>query len=135
MERRNTIQRELILEAVATLGCHATADEIYAHICKTHPGIARGTVYRNLNILAEDGTIRKVEFPGDPARFDHLKHKHHHVQCVKCKAIFDVELIEAVDLSDKIKMDQDVELLEYDILFKGICQACKEKAAKEEENE
>ena len=60
MSKRNTIQRTLVLEAVNALRCHATADEIYAYISKEHPTISRGTVYRNLNRLAEIRYIRKL---------------------------------------------------------------------------
>ena len=50
MERRNTIQRDITLQAVRSLGNHATADEIYAYVSQEHPRIGRGTIYRNLNI-------------------------------------------------------------------------------------
>ena len=57
MARRNTIQRALVLEAVKTLHCHATADEVYEEIIKEHPTISKATVYRNLNLLSEMGEI------------------------------------------------------------------------------
>ena len=37
MERRNTIQRDITLQAVRSLGNHATADEIYAYVSQEHP--------------------------------------------------------------------------------------------------
>ena len=61
--KRNTIQRALVLEAVNSLKCHATADEIYDFIAAEHPSISKGTVYRNLNQLSEIGMIRRVEVP------------------------------------------------------------------------
>ena len=64
MARRNTIQRALVLEAVKTLHCHATADEVYEEIIKEHPTISKATVYRNLNLLSEMGEIRRLEIPG-----------------------------------------------------------------------
>ena len=63
MERRNTIQKALILRAVCELKRHLTADEVYEFVKKDHPSIGKGTVYRNLAILAEEGAIRKVEVP------------------------------------------------------------------------
>ena len=71
MERRNTIQRDITLQAVRSLGNHATADEIYAYVSQEHPRIGRGTIYRNLNILAEEGKIRKLKIPDGPDCFDH----------------------------------------------------------------
>ena len=60
MERRNTIQKALILRAVCELKRHLTADEVYEFVKKDHPSIGKGTVYRNLAILTEEGAIRKV---------------------------------------------------------------------------
>ena len=55
MERRQTRQRQLILNAVHTLK-HPTADEVYAAVADAQPPVGRATVYRNLNLLAEQGT-------------------------------------------------------------------------------
>ena len=98
MERRNTIQREMVYNAVINLSNHATADEIYALIIKDHPTIGKGTVYRNLNILAEEGAIRKVDIPDGPYRFDHILEEHYHVKCVKCGKLFDVDMEVLPDL-------------------------------------
>ena len=37
MNKRNTLQRALVLETVRELKCHATADEVYISIKKKHP--------------------------------------------------------------------------------------------------
>ena len=71
MKRRNTVQRSLVYEAVNRLKSHATADEIYEAIVSEHPSVSRGTVYRNLNQLAEEGEIRKILVPGGADRYDH----------------------------------------------------------------
>ena len=54
MEKRNTIQKELVLNAVTKMHRHVTADEVYDYIKKDYPSIGKGTVYRNLSILAEE---------------------------------------------------------------------------------
>lgn len=130
MQRRNTIQKELVLKAVQDLRSHVTAEEVYEFIRKSHPSIGKGTVYRNLGILTEEGAIRRVEVPNGPDRFDFTLKKHYHVQCVKCGNIFDVDMDEMTDLKEKIHDTHGMEFLDYDILFKGSCPACKE-AAKE----
>ena len=40
---------------------HVTANEVYEFIKEAYPTIGKGTVYRNLDILVEEGTLRKVE--------------------------------------------------------------------------
>lgn len=124
MIKRNTIQSSLVYEAVNNLQCHATADEIYDVIVKEHPHISKGTVYRNLNRLAEMGKIRKMEIPGGADRFDHLCHEHYHVKCIKCGRVFDVDMEYIADLENKIKDTHGFEFTGHDIVFKGICPEC-----------
>ena len=68
--RRNTIQKDLIRHAVYEMKRHVTANEVYEFIKERYPTIGKGTIYRNLDIVAEEGAIRKVEVPDGPNRFD-----------------------------------------------------------------
>ena len=129
MERRNTIQKELVLNAVLQMRRHVTADEVYETVCREHPNIGKGTVYRNLGILAEEGKIRKVEIPNGPDRFDFTLERHYHVRCVECGRVFDVEMDAIEDLDERVRDKHGFEFLDYDILFKGICPDCRKKAA------
>lgn len=125
MERRNTIQKALILRAVCDLKRHLTADEVYEFVKRGHPSIGKGTVYRNLAILTEEGAIRKVEVPDGSNRFDFTLKNHYHVRCVKCGEVFDVDMDEIPDLQKKIHDTHGMEFLTYDIFFKGICPECR----------
>ena len=125
MERRNTIQKALILRAVCELKRHLTADEVYEFVKRDHPSIGKGTVYRNLAILTEEGAIRKVEVPDGSDRFDFTLKNHYHVRCVKCGEVFDVDMDEIPDLQKKIHDTHGLEFLTYDIFFKGICPECR----------
>ena len=51
----------MVLSAVNEMHRHVTADQIYTFIRDKYPSIGRGTVYRNLGILVEEGKVRKVE--------------------------------------------------------------------------
>ncbi|MGN0163234.1 MAG: Fur family transcriptional regulator [Candidatus Ornithomonoglobus sp.] len=124
MNKRNTIQRSLVFEAVNRLQCHATADEVYEAIAQEHPNISRATVYRNLKLLSETGEIRKIEIPGGPDRFDHCCHDHCHVKCEKCGRLFDVDMEYITGLEKSIKNNHGFEFTGYDIIFRGVCPEC-----------
>lgn len=126
--KRNTIQRSLVLKTVNRLKCHATADEIYQIVVYEHPNISKGTVYRNLKQLAESGAIRKLEVPGGADRFDHQCDDHYHIRCLKCGRLFDVDMDYIQDLEKKIKDTHGFEFSGYDLIFKGICPNCRNKA-------
>ena len=57
--RRNTIQKDLVRDAVYEMRRHVTANEVYEFIKEAYPTIGKGTVYRNLDILVEEGADRK----------------------------------------------------------------------------
>ena len=69
MEKRNTIQKQLVLEAVAQLHNHPTAEQVYAQVVKAHPTISKATVYRNLASLSEDGRLRHLPMPAGHAYY------------------------------------------------------------------
>ena len=125
--RRNTIQKDLIRHAVYEMKRHVTANEVYEFIKERYPTIGKGTVYRNLDILAEEGAIRKVEVPDGPNRFDFALKNHYHVRCVNCGEISDVDMDEILGLLEKIHDTHGTDFLGYDILFKGICPKCQKK--------
>lgn len=126
MERRNTIQKEMVLKAVRSLKNHATAEEIFELIRKESSIIGKGTLYRNLNILVEDGLISKIEIPDGPDRFDDRLNEHYHVKCMKCKKLFDVDMDTMPDLISSVKSTSGIRVLDFDILFRGICSNCQE---------
>ena len=67
VQRRNTRQRKLVLDAVRQSYNHPTADEIYNVVRAQDDKISRGTVYRNLNLLADAGEILSIKTPGGTA--------------------------------------------------------------------
>ncbi len=125
--RRNTIQKDLVRNAVYEMKRHVTADEVYEFIRKDHPTIGKGTVYRNLGILTEEGTVRKVEVPDGPDRFDFTLPNHYHVRCVHCGEVFDVDMDVLSDLEERIHDTHGMKFLGYDIFFKGICPECQRR--------
>ena len=125
--RRNTIQKDLVRNAVCEMKRHITANEVYEFVKESCPTIGKGTVYRNLDILVEEGDLRKVEVPDGPNRFDLTLKNHYHVRCVNCGEISDVDMDEILGLLEKIHDTHGTDFLGYDILFKGICPKCQKK--------
>lgn len=124
MERRHTIQKDLVLATVRQLHGHVTADEVYRQIAIEYPSIGKGTVYRNLHILTEEGEIKRIEIPGGPDCFDFTLEEHYHVRCVHCGKVYDVDMDAISGMMDRIRSTQGIRFLDYAILFRGICRDC-----------
>ena len=91
MEHRNTQQKKVIMDFLRQSHVHPTAEEVYDAVRQILPRISLGTVYRNLELLAAAGAIRKIESPGQARRFDGDLNPHYHARCVSCGRIKDLD--------------------------------------------
>ncbi len=82
--RRNTPQRKVVLEELCAAQTHPTAAELYDLVRRRLPRVSLGTVYRNLEVLVQDGMIRKLDFSGSETRFEGNLTEHYHVRCRNC---------------------------------------------------
>lgn len=122
--KRNTIQRQLIIDAVKELNCHATSEQVYDHVVKKYPSISKGTVYRNLNQMAESGELLRISNIDGSYRYDHNCHKHYHFICKNCGRVFDVEDY-FDDICGRVNNDEGFEITSHNITFTGLCPDCK----------
>ena len=58
--RRNSRQRTLVYQVVKDSHSHPNAEEVYLLVRRQLPDISLGTVYRNLNLLADIGEAIKI---------------------------------------------------------------------------
>jgi len=126
--QRNTVQRQIILDALRKLKTHPTIDEIYAAIHQAHPSISISTVYRNLRRLAKDGLIRRISLPDGLERYDGRAGRHYHFQCKNCGGIFDVDISEPDQLAGingEVAQKYGFFVDGHEIAFSGLCVHCK----------
>lgn len=84
-----TPQRIAVLSAIIKLNNHPNAECIIDYIRKINPNIAVATVYKVLNVLTENGLLKKVETGHDIMRYDAILENHHHLYCSKSDRIED----------------------------------------------
>jgi len=119
--KRNTVQRQIILDAINNLASHPTAEEVYLYVVRTHPSISKATVYRNLAIAAENGEISDVGVFYGAMRFDHRKDDHFHFVCDECKKLFDVP---SFDLKAYLAPLNEVRINKIELTLRGLCKDC-----------
>lgn len=124
MTQRQTIQRQLILDAVKELKVHPTAKDVYDAIKIRFAGISLGTVYRNLNLLAEMGEIRKITVSDEADRFDAITHQHYHMRCKHCGKFFDIEMNYFDIIDQAVEGQSGYRIDRHNILFDGFCNDC-----------
>jgi len=122
--KRNTPQRQIILEAVRNLNIHATAEQVVDYLAKHHPSIGRATVYRNLSHMAETGELLRVGSFYGSTHYDHNCHDHFHFICNQCRQVFDVDATLPGLLDNFISTD-GFDISEFNLSFSGECWQCK----------
>lgn len=117
-------QREVILETVRRSCEHPTADMVYQEVKNELPNISLGTVYRNLNQLADSGEIRKITMDQGGDRYDKTLENHYHMYCQECGRVFDIPGDKFCDMNETISNITGHQILRHVILFLGICEEC-----------
>ncbi|HAH57986.1 MAG: transcriptional repressor [Lentimicrobium sp.] len=77
-----TPQRMAVLQTLAKLKIHPTADELYHEVVKTIPALSATTIYNTLEIFVEKGLIKRVKTDAGRMRYDHIMEQHHHLYSV-----------------------------------------------------
>lgn len=125
-----THQRQVIYETVLSLHGHPSPEVIYAKVRKKIPSISLATVYKNLRTFIDSGMLREVSLHHGSLRVESNQTTHHHLVCVECKSITDLDEagIDPVRLRQKLPSGFQVRRIAVDVL--GICPDCSARAEK-----
>lgn len=121
---RVTAQRRVIAEVLAGEHIHLTAEDVLVRARERLPELGLATVYNTLNDLVRLGEVAEVVPGHGPKRYDpNTDVDHHHLVCVDCGRILDVqsERRPALAATD----EHGFELLGAEVLFRGRCPVCR----------
>jgi len=124
--RRQTIQKDLVLEAVMASDDHPNAEQVFQRVVEKHPSVSRSTVYRNLHNLVDEKRIRLVKVTDGPEHFDRTLPLHYHIQCTVCKKVSDVSVTSG-DGPETIVDASGYMVVGKEVIYQGICPDCQTK--------
>lgn len=124
-----TNQRQYIFEVVTeNEGKHLNSQEIYELVRQKYPEIGVATVYRTLTLLEEMGVIYGVDFEDGFRRYEITKddeeHRHHHLICLECGAIKEVEEDLLDTIEEVISKKNNFKVINHRVKFYGYCENC-----------
>src|ERR1700678_1857761 len=122
-----TPQRLAIIKALLGSGEHPRADAIFAEVRLEHPHISLATVHRTLETLCQIGEARKVTTLHDSARYDGNLAPHHHVVCVRCRRIRDVEISGLERVIDGHAALKGFQPLGWSLEIQALCDSCRKQ--------
>jgi len=117
-----TPQRIAIYRELASRSDHPSAEELFESLKNKIEGISLTTVYRTLSSLEKAGLVVRVPTLKDKVHYDAKLEPHSHFVCVKCGAIYDID-IPLKQPSAKLS-EEGFEVLNCTLLCYGICRNC-----------
>lgn len=124
--RKNSKKRQAIFELLCATKEHPTAEMIYKALKPDYPELSLGTVYRNLNILAEEGLVVSVVRVAGQERYDATTTPHAHFICRKCCRVLDIDLPAAIeDMYGALDEDLGLEAESCSLAINGLCSCCR----------
>lgn len=102
-----------------------SAQEVFEHLKANGLNIDLVTAYRTLELFKDLGFIQKVQFQDKTARYELIKENkhHHHLICIKCTNIEDIEINEQ-SFVRQIEKQSTFKIERHALEFFGFCQQC-----------
>ncbi|MGQ9495801.1 MAG: Fur family transcriptional regulator [Thermoanaerobaculaceae bacterium] len=120
-----TSQRIMIFRALARRRDHPTADELHEQLLSEQaPDLSLATVYKNLHLFQKIGLVRAVASPDGRARFDVPMLPHHHLFCILCGSIVDVEEGVRIELAPFLEQETGFRITGAELVLEGVCAKC-----------
>lgn len=124
-ERRNSIKRQAVLNAICSTYEHPSAERVYRQLKDEYPDLSLGTVYRNIGVLLESGSIISVGNVNGEERYDGNTQAHAHFICTKCGAVIDVpSFLSPLQGYASVETAIGGKVQSHSVIFTGVCADC-----------
>lgn len=118
---RITAPRRQVLEVLASLNAHCSADEVADRL--NNDGVHRTTVYRTLEVLVDCGIVSVRQLPGQAAAYHLATSNHLHGHCLECDGVVALDVVVLEKAAEQL-VDQGFELDLHRSTLVGRCQNC-----------
>lgn len=129
---RLTQARRCLITALMEQLVPRSAQELERLMRQQHIAINLTTIYRELDFLKQQGIIHEIQFGDDTMkRFEFgLGVHHHHIRCVQCNRIADVNIPHTLQAEiAKIQTQTGFSVIDHALEFIGLCASCQSNSA------
>lgn len=123
---RVTAQRTIILETIAHLEGHLSAQQVFEQAAERLPGLNLATVYRTVETLQEAGLIDMLDAQHEPMRFAlrDPENLHGHLKCTRCGRVMDLDADLIRDLAGLVSTQTNFKVDYHHLTLQGVCPDC-----------
>lgn len=123
---RVTRPRRVVVEALASLPGHPTAEQVVAAVEAGDSGVHRATVYRALDALTSLGVVTHVHVGHGATSYHLASPSHLHAHCRSCGAVVDLPEHLLGPVRAELLASHGFALDASHIALSGQCAACRE---------
>jgi len=121
---RPTSQRLAVLDVISKSEKSLTAQDVYARL-RRRAGAGLTTVYRTLAALADAGILDTFEQSGEKSFRLCASEHHHHIVCVSCGSVEEIEGAEVEDWVKRLARNHHFEVISHRADIYGRCRDCR----------
>ena len=122
---RMTLQRQLILDALAQGNGHHTPEEIYQRVHAKAPMVNRTTVYRTLELLLDLRLVTTAHGRDNQLLYELADQSpHHHLICQECNHIEQIGHDQLAATFDGIERQYGFKVRTDHLMLFGVCRHC-----------
>ena len=123
---RMTKNRSALLELFLNEEHPLSVEEIQKKLKRKKVTSDLSTIYRELDFLKQESVIHEVTFKERKRLFElGFKNHHHHLFCLKCEKIEEVEMDKELELLErKIARSRKFKIQSHVLEFFGLCSTC-----------
>ncbi len=129
---RVTGPRKVVMGEIARQRSSFTAAELLESVRRCAPQVGRATVFRTLDLLVEQGALRRVHTESG-ANWGHsyvlcglTDAHHHHLVCTVCGRVSDFEGCSVEGLIEEVKERSGFRVQGHHLELYGECEACQQ---------
>jgi Fur family ferric uptake transcriptional regulator len=120
--------REAVIAQLGAQPCCVSAQELYDQLRARGRSVGLASVYRALDLLADEKLVHRIDFGDGLARFEPAHpdgEHHHHLVCDQCGRVdtFDDSALERA--VTRVAGSHGYALDEHDIVLHGACSDCR----------
>jgi Fur family ferric uptake transcriptional regulator len=126
-KRRNSARRLRILEHLQNVDRFLSSQEIHSQLNAEGESLGLATVYRQLEILVEEGHLDSIVSPKGEKLFRHCgvdEDHHHHIICRKCGMTRQIEISQVEEMAEFAAKKYKFTEVSHSLEIFGICEKC-----------
>lgn len=129
--QRQTTAKNQIAGRLAKMGASEidfTVEKLWRELRRSNPHMGRATVFRAVEMLVNQGLLNRIDFPDGSHSYRVCGDAHHHhITCIQCHRIVDIDICPPLEQLDSIARQTDFTIEGHSLTVFGTCADCRKQ--------